>query len=272
MKILVTGGAGLVGRAICGGLAARGHAVRCVDRSLRPQPGVDGRVADLRVREAIYPHLESVDAVVHLANHANQYRTDAQTVLAENAALNAHVFQAAVECGVRHLIFSSSVQVVSGLPLDPGAEEGNHPPVQALTGHDDPRPGNAYAASKVMGEELLRYHSRVHGLACTTLRLPFILRGRRGLERQATNMSGDTWPHEGFAWLWVGDLAALVAAVLATSRPGYRCLLPSAPPMDAIAAVAAARAAHPGAGVTADAWAGLDGWRPTPLEDLPPDA
>ncbi len=271
MTILVTGGTGLAGRAICGGLAARGHRVRCADRVLRPQEGVEARVADLRVREAVYPLLDGVEAVVHLANHANQYHADAQTILAENAALNAHVFQAAVEHGARSLIFSSSVQATSGMPLDRRAEEAGAtpPPVYPVSGDSPARPGNAYGASKEAGEAQLRYHARVHGVAATALRLPCIVRGRRGLERQAAGMCRHTWPHEGFAWLWTGDLPGLVEAVLATDRPGYRCLLPSAPPMTEFAEVRAAMAAHPEAAVAPGAWAGLGDWRPTPLAGLP---
>ncbi|MBC8010449.1 MAG: NAD(P)-dependent oxidoreductase [Burkholderiales bacterium] len=273
MTILVTGGTGLVGRTICGGLAARGHHVRCVDRTLRPQPGVESRVADLRVREAIYPHLAGVEAVVHLANHSNQWRADAQTLLAENTALNTHVFQAAVEAGVRSVIFSSSIQVVSGLPLDDRASRDPSrpvaPPAYPLSGDSSPRPGNAYAASKVLGEQLLRYHAEIHGLAATALRLPFIVRDRRGLAAQAVRMVGDTWAHEGFAWLWAGDLPGLIDALLRHPSPGYRCLLPSAPPMEAIPEVRAALALHRAARVAPLPPIDLDRWAPTPLENLP---
>lgn len=274
MTILVTGGTGLVGRAICGGLVERGHHVRCADRMFKPQDGVEAVVVDLRIREAAYALLADVDAVVHLANHANQWRTDAQTLVAENTAVNVNVFQAAAECGVGAVIFASSVQVASGVPLDTRAgRDQPEQPVYPLFGDSPARPGNAYAVSKVLGETLLRYHAETHGLAATTLRLPFIVRGRHGLERQAAHMARDTWPHEGFSWLWAGDLGGLVHALLVEARPGYRCLLPSAPPMLDLPEVRAAANRWPEARV---AEPGVDfppGWRPTPLVDLPrPDA
>ena len=271
MKILVTGGAGRAGGVLCAGLAAAGHEVVCVDRSLRRAPGVDGRVADLRVREAIYAHLDGVDTVVHLANHANQWRADPQVLVAENTAMNVHVFQAAAEAGVRRVIFGSSVQTISGAPLGAGASAPPLP-VYPLSGDSPPLPANPYGLSKVMGETMLRHYGERHGLDAVALRLPFLVHQPRGLARQAAHMCADTWPREGFSWLWMDDLAGLVLA-LATgpeARPpggaGYRCLLPSAPPMEALSEVREALARHPEARVAPCAVAG---WSPTPLEALP---
>lgn len=271
MKFLVTGGAGRAGGVLCAGLVAAGHEVVCVDRSLRRAPGVDGRVADLRVREAVYAHLEGVGAVVHLANHANQWRADPQVLLAENTAMNAHVFHAAMEAGVRHVVFGSSVQTVSGAPQGAGASAPPLP-VYPLTGDSAPSPANPYALSKVMGETMLRHYGERHGLDAVALRLPFLVHQPRGLERQAAHMCSDTWPREGFSWLWMGDLAGLVLALLtgpAARSPGeggYRCLLPSAPPMEALPEVRAALARHPAARVGP---CDVAGWSPTPFEALP---
>ncbi|MCU0791406.1 MAG: NAD(P)-dependent oxidoreductase [Opitutaceae bacterium] len=267
MKLLVTGGAGKAGRVLCAGLVAAGHGVVCVDRGLRRQPGVDGRVADLRVREAIYPHLDGVDAVVHLANHAMAFGTDAQTLVAENTAMNVHVFQAAAEAGVRRVIFGSSVQAASGAPLAKGAVPAPLP-VYPLGGDSAPLPANAYALSKVMGETMLRHYAERHAWDAVALRLPYLVEGVRGLARQAAGMCADTWPREGFSWLWTGDLAGLVLALLdgPAGEARYRCLLPSAPPMEAFPEVRAALAAHPVARV---ARCYIPGWSPTPLESLP---
>jgi nucleoside-diphosphate-sugar epimerase len=266
MTILVTGGAGLVGRAVCGGLAALGCRVRSVDLSSGATAGVDERVVDLRLPEAILPHLEGVEAIVHLANHSHQWRADPQTILAENAAINANVFQAAVEAGIRSVIFSSSVQVVSGMPLDDRASGAAAWPAYPLSGDSPPRPGNAYAASKVMGEELLRYYAVVHQVAAVALRLPYIATGRNGWERQAARMSQTNWPYEGFAWLWAADLAPLIACLLAAPMPGYRCLLPSAPPPADIPEVKAALDQFPNHRARMDE---LAGWRPTPYASSP---
>ncbi len=76
MRVLLTGGAGFIGRHVLRELLARGHAVRVLD-SLRPDvhangetaplDGADLLVADVRDAEAIDRALKGVDAVLHLA-------------------------------------------------------------------------------------------------------------------------------------------------------------------------------------------------------------
>lgn len=72
MKILVTGGAGFIGRHVHAQLLADGHEVRVLD-SLRPDVHQtkltvdDLIIADIRDGEAVDRALADVDAVVHLA-------------------------------------------------------------------------------------------------------------------------------------------------------------------------------------------------------------
>lgn len=76
MHVLLTGGAGFIGRHVLAELLARGHEVRVLD-SLRPDVHADGKttpldgaeliVADVRDPAAIDRALKGVDAVLHLA-------------------------------------------------------------------------------------------------------------------------------------------------------------------------------------------------------------
>ena len=76
VRVLLTGGAGFIGRHVLRELIARGHAVRVLD-SLRPDvhgegaaksiEGAELMVADVRDAAAIDAALRGVDAVVHLA-------------------------------------------------------------------------------------------------------------------------------------------------------------------------------------------------------------
>src|SRR5699024_7264282 len=76
--VLITGGAGFIGRFVCDELLARGHRVRVLDSlieqvhgdSERPA-GLSGEVelirADVRNGDAVTKALKGVDSVIHLA-------------------------------------------------------------------------------------------------------------------------------------------------------------------------------------------------------------
>ena len=77
-KILITGGAGFIGRAVARELLSRGHQVRLLDSMIeqvhgdreRPE-GLEDDIelvrADVRNGDAVTKALEGIDSVVHLA-------------------------------------------------------------------------------------------------------------------------------------------------------------------------------------------------------------
>ncbi len=71
MKVIVSGGSGLIGRALVAGLAADGHQATVLSRNpdrLRDLPaGVTAAGWDARSAEALTPLVAGADAVVHLA-------------------------------------------------------------------------------------------------------------------------------------------------------------------------------------------------------------
>ncbi|MGN6609363.1 MAG: NAD-dependent epimerase/dehydratase family protein [Jatrophihabitans sp.] len=205
MHVLLTGGAGFIGRHVLASLTASGHEVRVLD-SLRPDVHRDGRtggrglpdlrVADVRDRGAVDAALDGVDAVVHLA--AKVGLGVAIDDLPDYADSNVHgtavLLAAMAQAGVRRLVQASSM-VVYGEGLARCAEHGAvrpaprretdlaagrfEPPCPhcgrflepALVTEDavtDPR--NAYAVSKLGQEQLAEVWSRTTGSAVTSLR------------------------------------------------------------------------------------------------------
>lgn len=77
MKILVTGGGGFLGQALCRGLLERGHAVASVSRSRHPALdalGVEQRQGDLADRDAVMAAFAGgFDAVFHNAAKAGAW-------------------------------------------------------------------------------------------------------------------------------------------------------------------------------------------------------
>src|SRR5699024_4150864 len=83
MRVLVTGGAGRLGRSVVAGLVLRGHHVTSVDTAVSPfDPPVEGVVADLLdpfQREDVFSRTRP-EAVIHLAGIAVPFaRPDADT-------------------------------------------------------------------------------------------------------------------------------------------------------------------------------------------------
>ena len=114
MKVLVTGGAGVVGRALCRELLKRGVCVRVLSlpgdslvQSLPPSVEVAyGNVADY---ESIRPAFDGVDCVFHLA--ATLLSNDADAFEKINAGGTRNVVSACQDAGVRRLLYVSSISV-----------------------------------------------------------------------------------------------------------------------------------------------------------------
>jgi len=242
--VLVTGATGRLGRAVCAALAEAGLDVRGTDLCFRAEMPCRLDVADLLSAPAAYRLLAGCGAVVHLANHPNVGAGPTpQRVYTENVAMDANVFQAAVELGVKTLVFASSVQAFSGdrsLHWNDDAEEPEglrRPSCLAYLPIDGDLPAcprNLYALSKEAGEQMLRYYAAVDdGLSATALRFPFLANDRmvRWHRRHRGEGKGRIRgnPDEGFSFLFLEDAGALVAALLAHPQPGYRCFCPAAP-------------------------------------------
>src|ERR1043166_4939623 len=108
--ILVTGSSGRIGRAVAGELQARGHALRCFDRS--PTPGVkDMVVGTLTDPACVARAMRGVNTLIHLA--ATPDDADFLAEIVPNNIIGVHhVLEAAKGAGVKRMILASSGQVI----------------------------------------------------------------------------------------------------------------------------------------------------------------
>lgn len=114
MRVLVTGGAGVVGKALCRELLSRGVCVRvltlpgdCLAESLPSQVEVFyGNIADY---VSIRPAFDGVDAVFHLA--AILLSTEPLNFERINAGGTRNVVSACQDAGIRRLLYVSSISV-----------------------------------------------------------------------------------------------------------------------------------------------------------------
>lgn len=160
MRVLITGAGGFVGQRLARYLAPR-HDLVLGD--LCPGPGV--RQLDVTRLEDVVSACKGVEAIIHLAVASGlegEVEDDAfnERRWEVNVKGTGHVFEAAVRCGVRRVVHTSSLMVVWGY----GPEEYVGPDAEA-------RPVGTYALTKHLGEVIARDYHRQHGLSTVCLRI-----------------------------------------------------------------------------------------------------
>jgi UDP-glucose-4-epimerase GalE len=151
MRVLVTGGAGYVGSVAVHALRAAGHDLVVLDTLERGRPErvgatrlVVGDVADVALVRGLLRD-EGIDAVLHFAAYRSVEESVADPLRyhANNVGGAIRLFQAMADCGVRHLVHSSTCAVY-GSPLELPVPE------------DAPvHPMNPYATGKRMVEQVI---------------------------------------------------------------------------------------------------------------------
>ncbi len=165
-KILVTGGAGYIGSNTRYSLERRGHSVIVVDnlsRGYRDAVPPDMlRVIDTREKDKLVTLLkeERIEAVIHFAAYLSVGESTQlpELYFANNVGGSLSLFEAMLETGVKHVVFSSTAAAY-GIP--------NRVPIP----EDEPKaPINPYGESKVMVETILEWLDRYRGLRSISLR------------------------------------------------------------------------------------------------------
>ena len=149
-RVLVTGAAGRLGRAVVTTLHEAGFDVVAADQTYNRELPVRTHVVDLRDPLSLYSIIEGCEAVAHLANHPNAYAGPSpQQLYADNVAMDMNVFQAAVDVGARKLIFASSVQVFAGERHGEDAE--SKPATPTPSAKKPARPSSATSSPSTRG-------------------------------------------------------------------------------------------------------------------------
>jgi nucleoside-diphosphate-sugar epimerase len=227
--ILVTGAAGHLGTAVCNSLVGRGHAVLATDLRFARDFPVRLERGDLRDELFVHRVMEGCDAVIHLGNHPNAFvGLSPQRILAENMAMNANVFHAALDHGIRCIIFASSVQATVKRSWD-GSEPAYFIPYLPLDSDLPTNPGtNTYAQSKEFAERMLEIAAGAEPkLSATAIRFPMLVN-----EWLARRLSGKIRVDsinfaECTAHLFLKDAGELCADVLAKRPLGYHKYFPA---------------------------------------------
>ncbi len=167
-SVLVTGGAGFIGRHLVRALLAEGRHVRVFDNLQRARaddlprdPNVELVTGDLRDADAVRRAMRGVRRVYHLGAQSNVLgaASNIEYSFQTNVVGTFYVLRAAVKAGVERVVFTSSREVYGEVDLLPVPE--TRPLV----------PKNAYGASKMAGEAYCAAARGQDGLDVNVLRL-----------------------------------------------------------------------------------------------------
>ena len=166
MRLLVTGGAGYIGSIVAKQLLDGGHAVTVLDNLERGHraaisPGAELVVADLQDRDAVHAALTpEFDGVLHFAALAlvSESVEHPERYYGTNVGGTLNLLEAMVAAGVKRLVFSSTCAVYG---------EPDEVPISETA---VPRPVNAYGASKLAVDLMIRAFCRAYGIGAVSLR------------------------------------------------------------------------------------------------------
>ena len=177
-KILITGGAGLVGSILIEELK-NNFEIRILDQ--KAVEGIDSRVGDISNLESILPAFENIDTVVHLAGDRRVYG-DWDSILNNNITGIYNIYEAARINGVERIVFASSQHATGGFyDVEPWSFI-NNGEYEKLPDNYKPldetcriRPDSYYGASKSFGESLGSYYSDFHNLSTIHVRIGWVI-------------------------------------------------------------------------------------------------
>ncbi|RYH07558.1 NAD(P)-dependent oxidoreductase [Tropicimonas sp. IMCC6043] len=167
-NVVVTGGSGKAGRAVCRHLVDEGYNVLNIDIVPSPDPVCPFYRVDLTDRGQVIDALQwtggkdhpfrsfqTPDAIVHLAAIPAPDLQPEEVTFRNNIVSTYVVFDAALRVGIKRIVWASS-ETTLGLPFSP-----DNPPAYAPVDEDHPmRPESAYSLSKDLGEEMARQMQR----------------------------------------------------------------------------------------------------------------
>ena len=164
MNYLVTGGAGFIGSHLSNRLLDEGHNVRVLDNlsfgdKSKLNPGIDLFVGDVASKKDCLRAAENIDGIFHMAAFSRSGPSFDKSDLcnASNVTGTLNVLNAALECGIKRVVYSGS-----------STYYGNTPGAQ----HEE-MPGdflNFYGLTKYIAELYVSQYYRNYGLEFNTLR------------------------------------------------------------------------------------------------------
>jgi UDP-glucose 4-epimerase len=219
MRILVTGGSGLIGRYVIDELT-RSHDVENLDRRKPHRTDIPFHEVDLLDAAQAGSRIRGYDAVVHLAGIPHPLNDPAERVFRTNTLGTFNVLEACAANGIRKVVFMSSESVL-GFAF---STTRMWPEYLQIDERHPQRPQDPYGLSKVCCEQLCQGFSRRTGMQTICLRPPWVwvpepdeIKMYRQLRSEYQKWHKNVW-----AYIHVFDLAKAVRqCVEATNLPDH---------------------------------------------------
>lgn len=223
--ILVTGAAGLLGRAVVANFNNAKSLIRAVDYSTIPSEladqGIEYHQTDLRDINFVLQLVEGVESIVHLAAWPTPHATTPASVWSDNVQITSNLVAASQQQRVRKIIYASS-QSVLGLAW---AQLVIAPDSLPVDEEHACRPTDLYSMSKLAGERLMQFLAQVAPIEIAALRFPVIWEHRNFTENIASRINT---PKQGaksqWAYVDTRDAARAVALAIEGDWNGYQCV------------------------------------------------
>jgi uronate dehydrogenase len=196
-KLLLTGAAGGLGRALRERLKANCKVLRLSDRADvgAAGPGEEVVLADLADAAAVDAMVQGVQAIVHLGGVSVEGPFG--PILQANILGVYNLYEAARKHGVKRVVFASSNHVT-----------GYYRQSETIDVDAPPRPDGLYGVSKAFGEDLSRFYFDRYGIETACVRIGSSFPEPKDRRMLAT-------------WLSFDDLHRLITACLTTPVLGH---------------------------------------------------
>ena len=225
-RVLVTGAAGLIGRAVLAALRTEGIEATAL---VLDDPGdlaaaavVVGSAAD---PAAVRTALAGCDGVIHLAAIPVPHGGTPLQVFGGNVSATFTVLDEAGRAGIGHAVIASSYSA-TGLPF---AREVRHPAYLPIDLDVPPLVEDCYGLSKQVDELTAAMAQRAYGISVTALRLPFVGGFGDRLPGHAANVERDNSIGARDMWSYLESRDAARAALLGLGVDGLHTVYVAAP-------------------------------------------